>query len=266
MNVSMRSGKNLHSAFAIILSLLLLLAPLASAQECLDPSGNYIGTTQAGSDGVTHIKYRFRDENGNEITPPQSVVDAMTAGAGRWNQQSGTTKVVFEAAGPNDYADLLVIPTSDQSKSLGCAAVDPLLGYLYYDPALVQAAGSSTSDAATVLAHELGHFLGLDDAGVNPSPATIMNNPGPGMTCTNFSVPTTSPTAADATKASQCTASSRLARRLTTSGGRRTYHFQEYNYGYSCYDQYMVTDYYYCTSESCTYLYSDWEYLGMSCY
>jgi hypothetical protein len=57
------------------------------------------------------------------------------------------------------------------------------------------------------MAHELGHFLGLDEAGVNPSQATIMNNPSvtPGLTtCQNASAPTNTVQMNDANKSGQC--------------------------------------------------------------
>lgn len=270
MKVSTRSRSVTYSAFAFLFSLLLALAPVASAQQCLpDPSSQSIGSLQPGEDGKIHVKYRFKDENGNAITPDASMTAAMDQAAGRWNTRTGTTNVVFEAAGPNDYADLIVIPTSDQNKNLGCAAVDPLFGYIYYDPALVTAAQANVADAGTVLAHELGHFLGLGDAGVNPNPPTIMNNPGPGMSCTNFSVPSTTPTLGDATKAAECAQAARNAQTLINppSGGGGGGGGYLYDYpSYDCYDRYLVTDYYTCTSSGCEYMGSDWQYLGVVCY
>jgi hypothetical protein len=269
MKVSTRSRGSMYSAFAFLFSLVLALAPVAGAQQCLpDPSDQAVGGLRPGTDGKIHVKYRFRDADGNAITPDSAMQAAMEQGAGRWNTRTGTTNVVFEAAGPNDYADLIVIPSSDPNKSLGCGAVDPLLGYLYYDPSLVTAAQSSVSNAATVIAHELGHFLGLDDAGVNPTTPTIMNNPGPGSTCTNFTVPTTTPTEADATKAKECAQAARLAQTplIQPTGTKGGGGFINFNTGFQCYDRYMVTDYYYCTSDSCSYMYSDWDYMGTYCY
>ena len=56
------------------------------------------------------------------------------------------------------------------------------------------------------------HYLGLDEAGVNPSTPTIMNNPAvvPGVnTCTSGIVPTTTVLASDATKSGSCIAAVR---------------------------------------------------------
>lgn len=268
MKVSKRSRGGMRSVFAFLFSLMLAFAPAANAQQCLsDPDDQAIGGTRPSSDGKTHVKYRFRDENGNAITPDASMTTAMQQGAQRWNAQSGTTKVVFEAAGPNDYADIIVIPSSDPNKSGGCGGMDTLLGYLYYDPSLVTAAQSSTANAATVIAHELGHYLGLDDAGANPNPPTIMNNPGPGMSCTNFTVPTTSPTSSDATKAAQCTQAARLAQFSPNGGGGGHSGYIYKDPGLQCFARYEVTDYYYCTSDGgCSYMYSSWDYLGTYCY
>lgn len=36
-------------------------------------------------------------------------------------------------------------------------------------------------------------------------------------------------------------------------------------YNQQCYSEYMVTTYYYCHSEGCTYLYEEWEYMGSYC-
>ncbi len=270
MKVSSRSRGSMYSAFAFLFSLMLALAPVASAQQCLsDPANQSVGSTQPGEDGKIHVKYRFRDENGNAITPDAAMRSAMDQGADRWNTRTGTTNVVFEPAGPNDYADIIVIPSSDPNKSGGCGGMDTLFGYLYYDPALVTAAQSSVANAATVIAHELGHYLGLPDAGVNPNPPTIMNNPGPGSTCTNFTVPSTTPNADDATRARDCTQAARTAQTVINppggGGGDIGYYYYDYP-SYDCYDRYLVTDYYSCNSGGCTYMGSDWQYLGMVCY
>jgi hypothetical protein len=95
-----------------------------------------------------------------------------------------------------------------------------------------------------------------------------MNNPGSGS-CTNFTVPTTTPTADDATKARDCTQQARNARTLLNpppggGGGGGGYYY--YEPSYDCYDRYLVTDYYSCNSGGCTYMGSDWQYLGVVCY
>src|ERR1700750_1773634 len=66
-----------------------------------------------------------------------------------------------------------------------CAAYHPSDDRVYYNLGLVQRAQNNVADGATVFAHELGHFLGMNEAGTNPSQSTIMNNPvvGPTTTC-----------------------------------------------------------------------------------
>lgn len=271
MKVFMRRRAGLRPVFALLFSLALALVPTAnSQQQCLPNLGDhYIGGMRPGSDGKIHVKYRFRDANGQDVAPNSAMQSAMEQGTQRWNAQSGTSKVVFEAAGPNDYADLIVLPSSDPTKTGGCAGVDTLFGYLYYDPALVTAAENGVADAATVIAHELGHFLALDDAGFNPNPPTIMNNPGQGMSCTDFAVPSTSPNSEDAAAAEVCVRVSRGIQAITSGSGsdrNRKFIHQE-QVGPQCFDRYEVTDYYYCTSDhGCQYMYSDWDYQGTYCY
>lgn len=56
------------------------------------------------------------------------------------------------------------------------------------------------------MAHEVGHFLGLGDAGTNPPQPTVMNNPvvTSTTTCQNATVPTNTVQPNDATQAGSC--------------------------------------------------------------
>jgi reprolysin-like metallo-peptidase family M12B len=246
------------------LSLFVGVIPVALSQQCFSTLGGFaIGTAEPAGDGRFHFKYRFRDESGNNITPSNAMQTAMNQAAANWNVHSATTQVVFEAAGANEYADIVVIPTTDTAKTQGCASMDTAFNYIYYDPALDLAAQSSTANGATVLAHELGHFLGLRDANSNnPSPPTIMNNPAPGQTCQNFTVPTIAPRSNDATRVASC---------ITQSQNQTTahqYHRQEPDYSYypaACWSFYLVTDHYSCLNDSCSYRYSDWEFMYSEC-
>jgi hypothetical protein len=94
-----------------------------------------------------------------------------------------------------------------------CAAYDPNDDRVHYNSGFEQRAQNSSDDGATVIAHELGHFLGLDEGGTAPSQATIMNNPvvDPTTTCPSATVPTKTVQSSDATKAHQCTNNAQTA-------------------------------------------------------
>ena len=200
--------------FSSIGASLVVLYVIANAQ-CMPTSelaGNRIGMMVPDSNGIIHAKYSFVDAFGNATTPPQSVLNSVTNAVQQWNGRTSTTQVVFEPAAAGEHADIQFIP--DQSPEVGlCAAYDPGDDRVHYNAGFQQRAQNSSSDGATVIAHELGHFLGLDEAGANPSDPSIMNNPvvGPNTTCASATVPTTHVLDNDATKAHQCTDNAQTA-------------------------------------------------------
>ncbi|MGZ8848505.1 MAG: hypothetical protein ACXW3C_18755, partial [Pyrinomonadaceae bacterium] len=101
----------------------------------------------------------------------------MEAAFADWNRFSSTTKVVFEPAQSGVPADLEIKPSDDPEMTGGCAGYDEDTISINYSQAFVERAANSSAAGATVLAHELGHFLGLGEAGENPGTPSIMNNP-----------------------------------------------------------------------------------------
>jgi len=152
------------------------------------------------------VTYSFNDPN-TSTADKNAILNAI----GQWNGVSSTTKVTFDAAQPPDSGTIEFKQSDDPAQTGGCAAFRPGSGRVYYSAGWQQRAQNSTAAGATVVAHELGHFLGLDEGGINPAQPTIMNNPdvGPNTTCENATVPTTTVQASDATKAGNCIAQAR---------------------------------------------------------
>ena len=250
---------------AITVTLLLSVSGSpALAQECIsDLSGFRIGTKLPDDSGLLHITYQFVDEYGNAAQPTQSVRDAFLAAINDWNSKSGTTRVVFEPAPPGTAGDIQFTPNPNLSDP--CAAYSPTTERIYYNPSgFTEAAEARPYYAAGVIAHELGHFLGLYEAGVDPATPTIMNNPvvHPGDRCKDLFVPTIYVQGNDASRVNSCVAQARQQHTVTP-----TYDYYEYNYAYSpsCYNYYQVTDYYLCYRDSCSYWFSTYSYLGSTC-
>lgn len=179
------------------------------AQPCM-PSQELnalrIGRMIPDSNGIIHVTYRFVDASGNATTPPAHVLSAVEAAIQQWNNRTSTTRVVIEPAQPNAIPTLEFMPSQDPEKTGLCAGYDPELDRVHYNSGFEQRAQNSTNDGATVIAHEIGHFLGLEEAGTSPSQATIMNNPvvGPNTTCPSATVPTNTVQTGDASNAFQC--------------------------------------------------------------
>jgi hypothetical protein len=121
--------------------------------------------------------------------------------------------VVFEAAPANTSATIQFKPSADPAETGLCAAYRPSVDRIFYNAGLEQRSTNNSDDGATVFAHELGHVLGLDEAGTNPTNATIMNNPvvGPTTTCESATVPTRTVQTGDANQGFQCVNSAQTA-------------------------------------------------------
>ncbi len=249
----------------IAVILLLLGLPDVQAQQCIgDLSTFRIGTKGLSADGKIHITYGFANASSN------AVKDAAAAAFAQWNGMSSTTKVVFEPVPAGGSPDIQFKPSDDPAKTNGCAGYSPGTDRIYFSPGLDQAAQASTSAGATMIAHEVGHFLGLDEAGTNPSSPTIMNNGSgaPGTTCLQAAqnVPTKTVQSGDAAKVPSCVAQAQSQHTIGLVEPNAPYN-NYYYIGGTCYDVYLVTDYYNCfPGDGCIYELSTYEYLGTSCY
>lgn len=166
-----------------------------------------------------HLTYDFRDQNGNAMTPdPVTQASAITAVA-EWNSFKGTTGVQIDPSPamsgsytPSTLQGAIHFQiTSDNSTAGpagGCASAEVPAQTIHYNSTFQLAASNHPSIGAFILAHEIGHILGLNDVGTNnPGYSTIMNNPVPAQlpaACLNPNVPTTTVQQGDATKMSAC--------------------------------------------------------------
>lgn len=119
---------------------------------------------------------------------------------------------------------------------------------LFLDPSVVQAGGRSVQFG---VAHEIGHMLGSPDTDCQDRSSTVMQD---GFPCALPEEARVTPAQCDKDKVSQFYAS-----RVNPAQN-----YQYYYYG-QCYDVYLVTSYYWCTSGGCTHMYSTWQYLGTQC-
>lgn len=175
--------QNIRLFFGVFFVALVICPFSAIAQSCLPEANmqqNSSDITPAGSDGLVHTTYTFVDSTGNVMTPDANTLAAFNSAISQWNGVKATTGVQFDplpTGQPGNSADIQVQLTTDASGSTGgCAAYQTDTNRIYYGETFMQAA-QSTSIGATILMHELGHSLGLDDGGTNPSPPSIMNNP-----------------------------------------------------------------------------------------
>jgi len=189
----------------------------ALSQSCIDHTSlleNSSDTQPVGTDGIVHTTYAFVDSSGNSVTPDPTVAAAMASAAAEWNGQKGTSNIELDplpAGQAVSSANIQVKATTDASGATGgCAAYSPSTSRISYGQTFLQAA-QSLSVGTTILAHELGHALGLADGGTNPSPPSIMNNPSnalPGA-CTSPQVPTSTVQSNDASEVAVCRVAAR---------------------------------------------------------
>lgn len=190
---------------AMFLSLCVGAITFLRAQQCANrsqfPLASALKNRAPDADGIIHVTYSFTDPN-----IPLSSQTAINIAIGQWNGFSSSTKVKFDPAPAGSTGDLVFSPSNDTSLTAGCIAHNSLDHHINYSQAWSQRADGSLSAGASFAAHEIGHFLGLDEAGENPSSPTIMNNPhvGPDTTCQNATVPTNNVQAGDATAAGAC--------------------------------------------------------------
>jgi hypothetical protein len=193
----------------LLLATSALITNSIAGQQCLTASqitGILLNRAPNPTDGKIHVTYSFSEPN-----VPNTSKAAIENAIGQWNTKSSSTGVIFDPAPAGSFADLEFKRSDNPDDTGGCAAYRPASARVFYG-ADWETRAANTAAGATVIAHELGHYLGLNEAGTNPPNPTIMNNPVviPGQnTCLNGTVPTTTVQASDATKSGSCLAAAR---------------------------------------------------------
>ncbi len=193
---------------AVLANLLILTSSITAQQSCLSivdlaslPEANGL----RGKDGYIHVTIGFADASGTTTTPDSVTSTAITSALSEWNAFKATTNVQFDFAPPGVSPDIQLLPSSDATKTGGCAAFQPSTSRLYYAPQFLASATSNPDNGRLIFSHELGHSLGLADAGTSPTKPTIMNNPVPGPdACTNPIITTRSVQTTDASFSPTC--------------------------------------------------------------
>lgn len=197
-------------------SLLIYISADCFAVVCMPTSSliqNWSNTGPVGSDGKVHVTFDFIDSSGNFMTPDANVLASANAAIAEWNALSGTTNVQFDPLPSGQAAtaaDLQIELVTDGSDS-GCAKYTPADSRIHYASTFIQSATGSNDTGRLILAHELGHTLGLDDMGTAPLAPTIMNNPSnplPGA-CTSPNIQTTHVQQSDANQVPSCSSTAR---------------------------------------------------------
>ena len=113
---------------------------------------------------------------------------------------------MFDLATGSTPVDLEFAPSTNRNLTGICAGYSSVTGRVYYHSDWSQRAVGNVAAGATVMAHEIGHYLGMGDAGTDPQTPSIMNNPlgGPDTTCQNAVVRTTTVQNTDGTASNNC--------------------------------------------------------------
>lgn len=147
------------------------------------------------SDGLIHITYSV-DSTDSSITSP--ILSAIKA----WNDVKSQTGVELDPPAPGQHVDLPIGFNSVADTGQYCALYEPNKIAIFYGKTW------QSSDAkTTIIEHELGHYLGLDDTFNNhPLVPTIMNNPSNSWpsNCTSPDVYSKSITAFDPPETAVC--------------------------------------------------------------
>lgn len=204
-----------------ILFAVILMASLLHAQATCFPnnaptnlSNIKIGSLPVGQDGLIHVPYGF------DPTVDANTQNLFKQATQQWNGDMGTTGVVFEpaAAGQTPVIHMSLNPNN----SLGCIAINAQTGDMGFNGDWQQLEANNPTNAVASISHELGHFLGLADAGTNPAQPTIMNNPF-NNSCANALVNTTNVQNSDAQTAQQCTNQAQATQQGGGGGGSGPY-------------------------------------------
>lgn len=207
------NAHNQRSSHAVIILLIVAVSVTAMtlgwvvstlAQQC----------QQSSDDNLSRFVNRPRDGNGNiHITVNYSgsteatnatITRAMQTAIREWNTYSSSTHVVFDPAPAGQQGDLSFFHTTSSTLTGGCAHFSPDSSRIYHGSELeARLASMGEDEVAVVLKHEVGHFLGLAHT---TSPATIMNQPPAGSTCSNGTISTKFVFQSDAIQAGNCIA------------------------------------------------------------
>ena len=182
-----------------VLAFLLMLTP-GLAQQCksTDLMARFVNEPR-DSNGNIHISINYA---AGGVVPDPTIRQAMEAAIAEWNTFSSSTKVIFEPAAAGQNGDLQFVWTDDSSKTGGCGHFDEPTSTIFHGLEMEsRLANLGQAEVEVVFKHEIEHFLGLAHT---ETPATIMNQPPAGSTCTNAIIPVTNVQTADASKASTC--------------------------------------------------------------
>jgi hypothetical protein len=116
--------------------------------------------------------------------------------------QKGKTGIEFDPPAPGKHVDLPFVNEVSADTKQACAYHDPNRNLIVYGNTW-----KVSNSQAAVIQHELGHYMGLDDAGTSPSVPTIMNQPSNGWPdgCTTPNTVTKSVTDFDTAEMSRST-------------------------------------------------------------
>jgi hypothetical protein len=201
---------------------------------------------------MIHVSYGFFDDQLNNIQPPDAVAKAFKAAIDEWNAKKTTTGVVFDPGTPGQGTNVRISLSADPARTGGCVQINFHTGDLAYTSDWATLAGKNPSLAAGAAKHELGHYLGLDEAPTDASPPTVMNQAIP--PCSNPTMKTTTIQDSDASVAKGCVEKAKqLYDSETASGGGGDYQI----YGWaspSCIQWWDAYDVYYWND--------GWHYIG----
>ena len=208
-----------------------------------------------GTDGKRHVKVKAHNFGGAALT-------ALSAACDKWNALSNTTGIVFEIS--NDWGHVLVIEESDPNLTLGVAAYSFDEAFIYADPAVISAAGSYPDELARLWAHELGHYLGLDDNNGDSGDLMYQCHVAGVVNC--VASRTQEPSSANATKVASCL--QHIQNAELSSGSYYDYGQEPdtQNEDYVCDITWLKTDHYHCSGTSCTYWYTSSEVVSVFCH
>lgn len=208
-----------------------------------------ISRVQPDGYGVNHIAYAYTNAEGNrKVRPAAGVKTAFDFAFQDWDTYTSTTYVDFEALAPGApvSAALVDVAKTNNEASAYCLQINSVRGgsLINYGDNFEQTAQANINAPRPTIpegeaAHEIGHFLGLAEAGTNPSTPTVMNqgyNPGGlAAVCSNpMGAPQKRPTPQDATTANSCIAQGRRALAQGSYGGVSVAYSTISYYPYGC--------------------------------
>jgi hypothetical protein len=232
------------------------------AQQCMPA----ITTSRAAlgghiESGYTQIFYRIRPTS---CSIPQEALNSVAMAIGKWNDRPSGIKISLVSCWYTGEVDFQFGATYSQSLSSGCAAVINGETMWLDMNNFVSWAASDYDLAAAIASHEIGHLLGLDDAGVGGW--TVMNNPWAASNCYTAAFQhresgwVAAPTQADAEASTNCIVNAKAGSPVREEPGS-----DHYYYSGPCYELWVRWLWYSCTTDACVYQSDSWEYIGTYC-